>query len=118
MPTIANFRPISGERTVSDEPRGSPLPVGRPPRNEAKETVMSQTVMSRPVTYVVPELLDRCDRCGAKALLSLVLGDGGELAFCGHHGNRFAEQILTVADRVAVESGFAWRGAGAAFDLG
>jgi len=79
---------------------------------------MSQTVMSRPVTYVVPELLERCDSCGAAARLSLVLGDGGELAFCGHHGNRFAEHILTVADRVAVESGFAWRGTGATFDLG
>ena len=79
---------------------------------------MSQTLMSRPVTYVVPELLERCDRCGAAAKVSLVLADGGELAFCGHHGNRYAEQILTVADRVAVESGFDWRGAGTTFGLG
>jgi hypothetical protein len=78
---------------------------------------MSQTLMSRPVTYVVPELLERCDKCGAAAKLSLVLSDGGELAFCGHHGNRYAEQILAVADRVAVESGYAWRAAGAALGL-
>jgi hypothetical protein len=73
---------------------------------------MSQTLMSRPVTYVVPELIERCDKCGAAAKLSIVLVDGGELAFCGHHGNAFAERILTVADRVAVESGFVWWGAG------
>lgn len=27
---------------------------------------------------------DRCDRCGARALV-LVQGDVGELMFCGHH---------------------------------
>ena len=78
---------------------------------------MSQTLMSRPVTYVVPELLERCDKCGAAAKLSLVLADGGELAFCGHHGNRYAERIMTVADRVAVELGFAWRGSDPATGL-
>jgi hypothetical protein len=76
---------------------------------------MSQTLLARPVTYVVPELVERCDKCGAAAKLSIVLADGGELAFCGHHGNRFAGHILAVADRVAVETGFAWRGAGAVF---
>ena len=78
---------------------------------------MSPTLMSRPATHVVPELLERCDRCGAAAKLNVQLTAGGELAFCGHHGNRFTDQILGIARVVAVESGFAWRGAGAAFGL-
>jgi hypothetical protein len=71
---------------------------------------MSQTLMSRPSTQVVPELTEYCDRCGAAAKLNVVLVAGGELAFCGHHANRYAEAILDLADRVAIESGFAWRG--------
>jgi hypothetical protein len=75
---------------------------------------MSQTLKSRPVTRVVPEVVDRCDRCSAAARMSLRLTAGGELAFCGHHGNRFVDQILALADRVSVESGYAWRGASTA----
>jgi hypothetical protein len=72
---------------------------------------MSQTLMSPPATHVAPELTERCDRCGAAAKLTVVLAAGGELAFCGHHGNRYAGQIVATASRVVLESGFAWRGA-------
>src|SRR5664279_103760 len=30
---------------------------------------------------------DRCDRCGAAAMVRAVLPTGGELLFCGHHAN-------------------------------
>ena len=73
---------------------------------------MTQTLMSPPATHVAPELIERCDRCGAAAKLTVSLAAGGELAFCGHHGNRYADQILTVAAQVTVESGFDWRWAG------
>jgi hypothetical protein len=73
---------------------------------------MTQTLMSPPATTVSPELTERCDRCGAAARMTVALTAGGELAFCGHHGNRYADQILTVAARVTVESGFDWRWAG------
>jgi hypothetical protein len=73
--------------------------------------MMSQTLVSRPATHIAPELTERCDRCGAAAKLSVALVGGGELAFCGHHGNRYAEHILSIAARVAIESGFDWRGA-------
>jgi hypothetical protein len=72
---------------------------------------MSQTLMSRPATHVAPELTERCDRCGAAAKLTVILTAGGELAFCGHHGNRYVDTILAIADRVVIESGYAWRGA-------
>jgi hypothetical protein len=74
---------------------------------------MSQTLMSPPATNVAPELTERCDRCGAAAKLSVALTAGGELHFCGHHGNRYADNILSVAAEVTVESGFDWRWAGA-----
>jgi hypothetical protein len=76
---------------------------------------MSPTLTSRPVTRVVPQVVDRCDRCSAAARMSLRLAAGGELSFCGHHGNRFVDQILALADRVSVESGYAWRGATTTF---
>lgn len=31
---------------------------------------------------------DRCDRCGARAYIRVVLASGGELLFCAHHGRR------------------------------
>lgn len=73
---------------------------------------MSQSLMSRPATHVAPELTERCYCCGAAAKLSVAFTAGGELAFCGHHGNRYADHILSKASRVVIESGFDWRWAG------
>lgn len=46
--------------------------------------------------------LDRCDRCGAQALVRAQL-ERGELLFCGHHARQHAEALASVA--VAVEAG-------------
>jgi len=43
--------------------------------------------------------LDRCDRCGAQALVRAVL-EHGELLFCGHHARQHAEAIARVAVHV------------------
>ncbi|MGZ4603576.1 MAG: DUF7455 domain-containing protein [Kineosporiaceae bacterium] len=40
---------------------------------------------------------DRCDRCGARAYIRVVLPGGGELLFCGHHG-RAHETALRAAE--------------------
>jgi hypothetical protein len=40
---------------------------------------------------------DRCDRCGARAYIRVVLPGGGELLFCAHHG-RAHETALRAAD--------------------
>jgi hypothetical protein len=29
---------------------------------------------------------DRCDRCGARAYVRVLMPSGGELLFCAHHG--------------------------------
>lgn len=41
-----------------------------------------------PVTTATAALTaaDRCDRCGARAYIRVVLPGGGELLFCAHHG--------------------------------
>ena len=70
---------------------------------------MEQTAFT-PLLEVVPELLERCDRCGAAAKLHLTLA-GGALAFCGHHANALAATIVGNAVRVVVVDGFVWSGA-------
>ena len=72
---------------------------------------MEQTAFT-PLLEVVPELLERCDRCGAAAKLHLTLA-GGALAFCGHHANALAATIVGNAVRVVVVDGFVWSGAAA-----
>ncbi len=40
---------------------------------------------------------DRCDRCGARAYMRVVLPGGGELLFCAHHGHAHKD-ALTAAE--------------------
>jgi len=70
---------------------------------------MNQTLITRPAVHLVPELLERCDSCGAAAKLQVTFTGAGDLAFCGHHGNRYAERIAATAERIVVEAGFQWR---------
>ena len=65
-----------------------------------------------PVLHVVPEMTDRCDRCGAAAKLRMALAEGG-LAFCGHHANANADAIVRNAGQVVVAAEFSWVGAAA-----
>lgn len=39
---------------------------------------------------------DRCDRCGARAYLRVVLPGGGELLFCAHHGRAHETALRAV----------------------
>jgi hypothetical protein len=40
---------------------------------------------------------DRCDRCGARALVRAVMPGGGDLYFCAHHGREHAARLRQVA---------------------
>ena len=40
--------------------------------------------------------LERCDRCGAAALVRVTLPTGGELHFCGHHARKHAARLLEI----------------------
>jgi hypothetical protein len=46
-------------------------------------------------TLTTPEITatDRCDRCGAGARVRVRLPSGGELLFCGHHGNAYEARL-------------------------
>jgi hypothetical protein len=67
--------------------------------------------MTRLATRSVASLNERCDGCGAAAKVQVELTSGGELTFCGHHANRYADRVVEIGGKAAVESGFAWRGA-------
>lgn len=53
------------------------------------------TETTEPVPATVPLLIsDRCDQCGAQALVRYVLAFS-LLQFCSHHANRHHEALLT-----------------------
>ena len=39
-----------------------------------------------------------------------MIAGGGELVFCGHHANKYAEKLVKIAVQVAVSPEFSWRG--------
>ncbi len=40
---------------------------------------------------------DRCDRCGAAAVVRAVLPTGGDLLFCGHHAREHSDRLEELA---------------------
>jgi hypothetical protein len=48
---------------------------------------------------------DRCDRCGARAYLRVVLPGGGELLFCAHHGRAHESALRAVEAEILDETG-------------
>ena len=71
---------------------------------------MTPTLTPPPETVAVPGADERCDRCSAAGKLRVRLAEGGELVFCGHHANKYAEQLVRIAVDVAMDPEFAWRG--------
>ena len=70
---------------------------------------MAHIAVTEPPVAEAAELLERCDRCGAAGKIRVFLPSGGDLAFCGHHANLYAETIRTSSKRLLIESGFGWR---------
>jgi len=68
------------------------------------------TTLLSPEIVTAQDLVDRCDSCGAAARIEVTLASGGTLAFCGHHGNKYAAELVRVASKVALESGYEWAG--------
>ena len=71
---------------------------------------MTPTLMPPPETVAPPAADERCDRCNAAGKLRVLLAEGGELVFCGHHANKYAERLVAIAIDVASASDFEWRG--------
>src|SRR5256885_7361122 len=72
---------------------------------------MTPTLTPPPETVAYPGAEERCDRCSAAAKLRVMIAGGGELVFCGHHANKYAEKLVKIAVQVAVSPEFDWRGA-------
>jgi len=68
------------------------------------------TLLSTPQIATVDSLTERCDSCSAAAKLEATLASGGSLAFCGHHANKYAGELVRVAGKVTLEEGFQWAG--------
>ncbi|GLZ80078.1 hypothetical protein Afil01_48850 [Actinorhabdospora filicis] len=72
---------------------------------------MTPTLMPPPETAARPTTGERCDRCSAAAKVRILLADGaGDLVFCGHHANKYAEQLVKIAVDYVVDPEVTWRG--------
>ncbi|WP_067508811.1 hypothetical protein [Actinoplanes sp. TFC3] len=68
------------------------------------------TSLLSPEIVTADSLTERCDSCNAAARVEIALASGGSLAFCGHHANKHAERLASLASKVTVEEGFEWAG--------
>jgi hypothetical protein len=48
---------------------------------------------------------DRCDRCGARAYVWVLLPNALELLFCAHHNRQYASALTKVAVEIHDETG-------------
>jgi hypothetical protein len=85
---------------------GVPISIGDDQRRQG----MTATLTPPPATATVPAADERCDRCSAAAKLRIVLAGGGELVFCGHHANKYADDLVKITVDYTVEPDFTWRG--------
>ena len=65
---------------------------------------MTPTLTPPPETVAFPGADERCDRCSAAAKLRVMIAGGGELVFCGHHANKYADKLVKIAVQVAVDA--------------
>jgi hypothetical protein len=71
---------------------------------------MTPTLTPPSETAVPPAAGEQCDRCSAAAKLRVIVAGGGDLVFCGHHANKYAENLVKIAIEVSVDPEFTWRG--------
>jgi hypothetical protein len=67
--------------------------------------------MPPPAAVAPPAADERCDRCNAAGKLRVSLAAGNELVFCGHHANKYADDLAKITVHFAADPDFTWRGA-------
>jgi hypothetical protein len=72
---------------------------------------MTTTLTPPPVAVAPLDADDRCDRCNASGKLRITITGERELVFCGHHANRYADDLAKITIRYATDPDFNWRGA-------
>ncbi len=60
--------------------------------------------MAATIAHPALTAADRCDRCGARAYLRVILPGGGELLFCAHHGRAHEQALRARAAEIVDES--------------
>ena len=72
---------------------------------------MNPTLTPPAGTVAGPAADERCDRCNASGKLRIVLAGGSQLVFCGHHANKYADDLVKITVQYAADPEFSWRGA-------
>jgi len=67
--------------------------------DDRRRKAMTPTLTPPPETVAPPAADERCD------------AGGSELVFCGHHANKYAEELVKITVRYATDPEFTWRGA-------
>lgn len=67
----------------------------RQPGSEKADGVLSGTLTAT----------DRCDRCGARAYVRVLLPNALELMFCAHHNRQYATALTKIAVEIRDETG-------------
>jgi hypothetical protein len=79
--------------------------------DDQRRKAMTPTLTPPPETVAAQAADERCDRCSAAGKLRVMLAGGGELVFCGHHANKYAEDLVKIAVQFEADPEFTWRGA-------
>jgi hypothetical protein len=79
--------------------------------DDQRRKAMTPTLTPPPATVVPPAADERCDRCNAAGKLRVSLAGGSELVFCGHHANKYADDLIKITVHYAADPDFTWRGA-------
>ena len=67
---------------------------GRRPESEQTALVLAGTLTAT----------DRCDRCGARAYVRVLLPSRRELLFCAHHNRQYASALTKIAVEIRDET--------------
>jgi len=65
-----------------------------------ERNAVTTTELTTPTTGAPITAADRCDRCGARAAVRVLLPGGGDLVFCGHHARAYDAKLREVAARI------------------
>jgi hypothetical protein len=79
--------------------------------DDQRRKAMTPTLTPPPEAVAPLAADERCDRCNAAGKLRVTLAGGGELVFCGHHANKYAEDLVKITVRFVTAPEFTWRGA-------
>jgi hypothetical protein len=67
---------------------------GRRPESEKPDGALAVTLTSA----------DRCDRCGARAYVRVLLPNALDLLFCAHHNRQYASSLRKIAVEIHDET--------------